>query len=383
MNLPSQLIQLTTAGHYFLLDVLPLRGPESRTALETFVAAAASINPSVIDFDLVVLRCLEVLAAHTVQRIPSLFDQYLQMAADEQDDLKRFFYCVERLLEYEGISDAVVQDVMSFVDANFAMRECTPGFVAANIEQRLETLDVRFRASVGCTLREYIRDVRLQHACGLLATSNKSIKEVWAVVGYAHHSNFDHDFKRQFGCTPTEYRQRVIRPAAQKFYRRHKSEPAQKPPPTRPRPLRLTKLLIIDSDDRTRAMLRRALHDETTDVFDAASGSDGLTAAERLRPDVILLEYFLPDGDGLKFLRQLRAQPDGAAPGVALFSADCRVFDRADEARRLNARVASKLCALDQVRDLVAYLAFTSEPGLMSSPAPDQRAERWRNRWIV
>jgi AraC-like DNA-binding protein/CheY-like chemotaxis protein len=376
------LVQMVTAGHHFLLDVLPLREPESYAALGTFVAAAARIKPSLVDLDLVLLRCLEVLDAHTEQRIPSLLDQYVQSASEAPDNLTRFSQCVECLLQYQGIADTTVQEAMHAVAASFANPECAPRFIARHVDQRLETLEARFRSRVGCTLREYIRDVRLQHACTLLATSNKSIKEVWAEVGYGHHSNFDHDFKRQFHCTPSQYRQRVIRPAAQMVYRRRDDQPAPASTLSPPRSSRPTTLLIVDDDAHSRALLRHSLHGETTSVTGAASGSEGLRVAERLRPDVILAEYHLPDVDGLGFVQQLRSRPWGDESGIALFTADFRAFDRVDEARSLNATVASKLCALQEVRDLVGYLASQSEARATALSVHQQPPSR-RNRWIV
>jgi response regulator of citrate/malate metabolism len=42
----------------------------------------------------------------------------------------------------------------------------------------------------------------------------------------------------------------------------------------------------------------------------AHSGAEALRAAERLRPDLVLLDVYLPDMDGLSVLRELRAAED-------------------------------------------------------------------------
>ncbi|MCX5202188.1 response regulator [Streptomyces sp. NBC_00237] len=47
--------------------------------------------------------------------------------------------------------------------------------------------------------------------------------------------------------------------------------------------------------------------DGFTVVGVAHSGGDALRAAERLRPDLVLLDVYLPDMDGLDVLRELRA----------------------------------------------------------------------------
>ncbi|MFD4142345.1 MULTISPECIES: response regulator [unclassified Streptomyces] len=55
----------------------------------------------------------------------------------------------------------------------------------------------------------------------------------------------------------------------------------------------------------------------------AHSGADALRAAERLRPDLILLDVYLPDMDGISVLRELRAaeerDEDGRPSADVLF----------------------------------------------------------------
>ncbi|MEU0394147.1 response regulator [Streptomyces sp. NPDC006208] len=47
----------------------------------------------------------------------------------------------------------------------------------------------------------------------------------------------------------------------------------------------------------------------------AHSGADALRAAERLRPDLILLDVYLPDMDGISVLRELRAAEERDGDG--------------------------------------------------------------------
>lgn len=51
----------------------------------------------------------------------------------------------------------------------------------------------------------------------------------------------------------------------------------------------------------------------------ARNGADAVEAAHRLKPDLILLDIYMPDQDGLSALRELRAQ--GIASDVILVSA--------------------------------------------------------------
>ena len=94
--------------------------------------------------------------------------------------------------------------------------------------------------------------------------------------------------------------------------------------------MRPTVLMIDDHDgfrSRARAMLEAEGFDVVGEAVDVASG---LAAADRLRPDVALVDIGLPDGDGFALADQLRAR--GWAPVIILVSGRDRVDygDRVD-----------------------------------------------------
>ncbi len=375
--------QLVTAGHHFLLNVLPFRQPASGEALETFIASAKRINACAVDVDFVLLQCLAVLSHHTPRRIPSLIDEYRFGRNSTPDDFVRFSECVEGLLRYHAVTDGSVQDVLRLVRSKYGDTTATPQFLAAAVGQRLATLDVLFKKQMGCTLTEHIRDVRLSQAAVRLATTNKSIKEVWAEVGYAHHSNFDHDFKRKFGCTPREYRSRAVRPIAQDVYQGiDQPDKGASGDPGGNDGARNTRVLIVDDDEECRTCVSAFLRSSGYWASAAGSGSEGLRIAEHHTPNVILLDYHLGDMDGLEFLRIMRGRPRGDLPSVSLFTADCAVFDRSDEISELNAIIATKLCDLDQIKDLIVYLSDPQE-GSNDNPSERQASDRWWTRWMA
>jgi CheY-like chemotaxis protein len=68
--------------------------------------------------------------------------------------------------------------------------------------------------------------------------------------------------------------------------------------PSRPAPT--VNVLIVDDDDTIRDLLRAALsvEDKAGHVWEAADGSAALQVATDHKPDVIVLDYALPDHDG-------------------------------------------------------------------------------------
>jgi two-component system, OmpR family, KDP operon response regulator KdpE len=74
--------------------------------------------------------------------------------------------------------------------------------------------------------------------------------------------------------------------------------------------------LVIDDELEIRRFLRVSLGANGYDIHEAANGSEGLTQAAMLRPDVIILDIGLPDMNGLDVLLRLREWSH--APIIAL-----------------------------------------------------------------
>lgn len=66
----------------------------------------------------------------------------------------------------------------------------------------VSTLQRRFKAYCGITVKEYIRTSRLELAKKAIAIDGKSIGEAAYIAGYNHSSNFITAFKKQFNITP-------------------------------------------------------------------------------------------------------------------------------------------------------------------------------------
>ncbi|MFD9223197.1 response regulator [Streptomyces sp. NPDC060064] len=85
----------------------------------------------------------------------------------------------------------------------------------------------------------------------------------------------------------------------------------------------MTKVLVVDDDFMVAKLHSRYVSatEGFTVVGVAHCGAEALRAAERLRPDLVLLDIYLPDMDGIRVLRELRAaeERDGRASVDALF----------------------------------------------------------------
>ncbi len=58
----------------------------------------------------------------------------------------------------------------------------------------------------GTTFREYLQDIRMQHAARLLRDTRLSVRDIALAAGYHNSSHFYHLFQRHFGVSPATYR---------------------------------------------------------------------------------------------------------------------------------------------------------------------------------
>lgn len=84
-------------------------------------------------------------------------------------------------------------------------------------------------------------------------------------------------------------------------------------------------VLVVDDDPKLAEMLRRTLAYEGFDVGTAASGAEGLRLARERSPDVVVLDWMMPDMDGLAVCRRLR---DAGDVPILMLTAKDAVQDR-------------------------------------------------------
>jgi CheY-like chemotaxis protein len=90
----------------------------------------------------------------------------------------------------------------------------------------------------------------------------------------------------------------------------------------------MTRILYVEDNEDNIYMLRRRLERKGIEVIVAQDGEQGIAAAARERPDLILMDLSLPVIDGWEAARRLKSSPEtGAIPIIAL-SAHAMTGDR-------------------------------------------------------
>ena len=68
-------------------------------------------------------------------------------------------------------------------------------------------------------------------------------------------------------------------------------------------------ILIVEDNEKNRRLLRKVLQVSGYRVAEVETGRDAVVAAREQEPDLILLDYQLPDIDGIEVFRLIRADP--------------------------------------------------------------------------
>ena len=96
------------------------------------------------------------------------------------------------------------------------------------------------------------------------------------------------------------------------------------------------KILIIDDEKDIRSLMQEILTEEGYEIHTAANGSQGLKAWQKQLPDLVFLDVWMPDMDGVSLLKQMKQQPGTQQSQVIMMSGHGTI-ETAIEATRLGA----------------------------------------------
>lgn len=128
---------------------------------------------------------------------------------------------------YESIEKAILKEMLVITqliatqtkNKNYWIVEKAMNYVANNYSEDLKASEVAswlnitpnhfsnvFKQKTGMNFKEYLNEIRIQHAQRLLANTNDKVFEIANLVGYKEYKYFVSVFKLNTGVTPKEYR---------------------------------------------------------------------------------------------------------------------------------------------------------------------------------
>ena len=129
----------------------------------------------------------------------------------------------------------------------------------------------------------------------------------------------------------------------------------------------MANILVVDDELGIRDLLSEILNDEGHTVELAENAAQARAARQRARPDLVLLDIWMPDTDGVTLLKEWRATGSLTMP-VIMMSGHATI-DTAVEATRIGAQ-----SFLEKPITLQKLLKAVEQALLREAPAPAPRA---------
>lgn len=135
-------------------------------------------------------------------------DLYLQ--PDILEIIKTVQSMSARIIEsFEAADQNVRREILSvkdYIGKNY-QNDLSVEMLASLVYLTPDYLSKLFKKSVGKSLSQYIRQVRMEQASQLLRTTGKKVIDIGIAVGYPNYSYFCQSFREYFGKSPDKYRQ--------------------------------------------------------------------------------------------------------------------------------------------------------------------------------
>lgn len=140
-------------------------------------------------------------ASSAPREISSSFEEWYQ------EELKRFCACMKQERRaHSSLVELVQAIIKSHITENISLQQVADQvFISPNYLSRL------FKEETGENFSEFTIRVKMEKAAELLRDPTCRVYEVNETLGYKSLQHFYKLFKRVFDCTPTEYREKVLR----------------------------------------------------------------------------------------------------------------------------------------------------------------------------
>lgn len=136
-------------------------------------------------------------------------NQYNRIPVGYFDVMALFYQIIASHAKQEQKEENVVEEVAHYIHSHFENLYLTIPEICDCFSVSHSHLCKLFREQMGCSMKRYITNLRIQKSCELLSSTNLSIREVAYSVGIANEVHFMKIFKRELGQTPTEYRNQI------------------------------------------------------------------------------------------------------------------------------------------------------------------------------
>ena len=102
--------------------------------------------------------------------------------------------------------EILMEKVMKTINENLTNPALNVEMLASNVGMSRVHMHRKLKELTNQSARDFIRNIRLKQAAGLLREKNLSISEVAYATGFSNLSHFSNSFREFYGISPTEYK---------------------------------------------------------------------------------------------------------------------------------------------------------------------------------
>jgi two-component system, sensor histidine kinase ChiS len=105
----------------------------------------------------------------------------------------------------DSVDQAFLEKIVKTIETHFEDEQFSVERLAEHVNMSVSQLSRKLNALIDQPPGQLIRSLRLQRAADLLAQKAGSVSEICYKVGFNDNAYFARAFKKQFGCSPSEY----------------------------------------------------------------------------------------------------------------------------------------------------------------------------------
>lgn len=112
-------------------------------------------------------------------------------------------------LEYPSADEQFLNNSVKLIEEYLSETEFDINTFAEHLHMSKSSLYRKIKSMTGLSPIEFIRNIRLKHACNMLKNKSITIAEIAYSVGFSDPKYFTSCFKSAFGVTPSEYQKKM------------------------------------------------------------------------------------------------------------------------------------------------------------------------------
>lgn len=135
-------------------------------------------------------------------------NNFITNKKDKQQEFKSNVEINISTLEYPTLDEQFLKNAIEIIERYLSESEFDVNTFAEYLNMSKSSLYRKIKTMTGLSPIEFIRNIRLKHACQMLKDKSISISEVAYSVGFSDPKYFTSCFKTEFNITPSEYQKR-------------------------------------------------------------------------------------------------------------------------------------------------------------------------------